>query len=190
MNYSKTRNMALVALFAALTAIGAFIRIEIPFVPFTLQPFFMALAGILLGSRLGGLSQLVYLLVGLAGMPVFTKGGGPAYVFQPTFGYLIGYVFAAYIIGKITEKYRDLNFIKVFFATVVGLFLVYLIGVPYLYLISKYYLNDPKTVEWAVVNGFVIFVAKDLFLCGIIALNAPKILSILRKTGLVSDLKT
>lgn len=94
----------MIAMFAALTAIGAFIKIPLPVVPFTLQIIFVFLAGSLLGSRNGFQSQLVYIGVGLVGLPVFTQGGGITYVLQPTFGYLIGFALAAFIIGFIIER--------------------------------------------------------------------------------------
>ena len=76
----NTRNLILVALFTALTAIGAFLRIPMPMVPFTLQNLFSTLAGLLLGSYLGAVSVGIYVLLGLAGVPVFTSGGGIGYV--------------------------------------------------------------------------------------------------------------
>ena len=85
---SKIKDLTLMALFAALTAVGAFITIPVPPVPFSLQIFFAILAGALLGSRRGAISVAVYVLLGLCGLPVFTKGAGLSYIFQPTFGYL------------------------------------------------------------------------------------------------------
>ena len=75
-NREKTYKIALVAMFAALSAIGAFIRVPMPMVPFTLQLFFTTMAGLLLGGELGALSVGVYVLIGLLGLPVFTGGGG------------------------------------------------------------------------------------------------------------------
>lgn len=86
----NVRNLSLMALFAALTAVGAFITIPVPPVPFSLQIFFAILAGALLGSRQGAMSIVIYLLLGLCGLPVFTKGAGLSYLLQPTFGYLLG----------------------------------------------------------------------------------------------------
>lgn len=68
--------MTLAAIFAAMTAIGGFIKIPIPYVPFTLQIVAVFLAGCLLGSRLGALSQLLYVSIGLIGVPVFAEGEG------------------------------------------------------------------------------------------------------------------
>ena len=70
------RQMIFVALFAALTAIGGFIRIPLGPVPFTLQFLFSAYAGVLLGARLGLYSQILYVGIGLLGIPIFTRGGG------------------------------------------------------------------------------------------------------------------
>ena len=85
----RIKNMVLVALFTALIAVGAFVRIPNPFFPvaFTLQGVFCAFAGFLLGSKLGTISVSLYVLMGLLGFPVFTLPSGPQYVFQPTFGF-------------------------------------------------------------------------------------------------------
>ena len=74
----KTTLMILSALFAALTALGAFLRIPTPVSSFTLQILFTGMAGCLLGRRWGAVSQLIYVLLGLAGLPIFTSGGGIA----------------------------------------------------------------------------------------------------------------
>lgn len=176
----KIKDIILVALFAALTAIGAFIKFPIPFVPFTLQYLFCAFAGILLGARLGALSQIVYVGLGLLGLPIFTQGGGPDYIFKPSFGYLIGFAAAAYVIGKLTEKIKRLTFIKALLSVLVGLVFVYLFGVSYLYLIMNLYLHLNKSVGWVVVNGFIIFIGKDLVLSIIIALSSVKIVPVLK----------
>ena len=80
MRNSKLRNHILCAIFTALIAIGAFIRIPVPVVPFTLQFLFTTLAGVLLGSRLGATSVVLYIALGLLGVPVFAEGGGPGYM--------------------------------------------------------------------------------------------------------------
>ena len=101
---STVYSLILCALFAALIAVGAFIKIPVPFVPFTLQLLFTTLAGIVLGPKYGALSVGVYILIGLCGVPVFTQGGGPGYVLQPTFGYLIGFLIGTFVTGLIVHK--------------------------------------------------------------------------------------
>jgi biotin transport system substrate-specific component len=103
----NSKGMILCALFAALTASGALIAIPIPFspIPISLQALFVFLSGAILGSNLGALSQLVYLLLGILGLPVFARGAsGIGVVIGPTGGYLAGFVIAAYIIGFIFER--------------------------------------------------------------------------------------
>lgn len=179
----NTRNLILVAMFAALTAIGAFIRIPIPYVPFTLQYLFCALAGIILGSKLGALSQIVYVIIGLVGVPVFTEGGGFNYIFKPTFGYLIGFIIAAYVIGKIRENVKELTFIKAIFMLLSGLFFIYLFGVVYLYISYNLYLGKNISFYFAFFYGFVVCIAGDLVLTIFTAYISTKILPALTKSG-------
>ena len=87
---SKTKTLIYCSLFTALIAAGAFIKIPVPVVPFTLQYLFTMLAGLLLGSKRGTISVVAYMLLGLAGLPIFSEGGGLWYVFKPSFGYKIG----------------------------------------------------------------------------------------------------
>ena len=179
----KTRDMILVATFAALTAIGAFIKIPIPPVPITLQFLFCAFAGVLLGSRLGLYSQLLYVGIGLSGIPVFTKGGGISYVFQPTFGYLVGFILCAYIIGKLTENVKEINFKNIFFPVLAGLISVYAIGVPYLYFILNSYLGKAVPFSTVLKTGFLMFIVQDIGWSLLITFTAVKIIPSLKKAG-------
>lgn len=183
---NNTRNLILVAMFAALTAIGAFIKVPIPFVPFTLQYLFCALAGMILGSKLGALSQIVYVTIGLAGVPVFTEGGGINYIFKPTFGYLIGFIIAAYVIGKIRENVKELTFVKTIFTLLLGLFFIYLFGVVYLYISYNLYLGKNISFYFAFFYGFVVCIAGDLLLTVFAAYISVKVVPLLRKIGYVA----
>lgn len=171
----KTRDLILISIFAALTAIGAFIRIPIPIVPFTLQYFFCALGAILLGSKRGALAQILYVFIGLIGIPVFTQGGGPSYVFQPTFGYLIGFIVGAFIIGKIIEKVKSVNPKTIFLAGILGLLVIYIFGVSYMYLIYNLYLGQAMSPIAAVSIGAISCMPSDLVLTLIISLVGSKI---------------
>lgn len=186
----KTRDMILVALFAALTAIGAYLKIPTQPVAITLQILFSMYAGVLLGARLGMLSQIIYILMGLIGLPVFADGSkGFGYIFHHTFGYLIGFVLCAYIIGKISEKIHDVKgvkgFIYLFMATITGLAVVYLIGVPYLYMIFNVYNGKAITFGMALKWGLYPFVIQDLVKCLIVAITGMKVLPALRRAGYV-----
>ena len=83
---TKTKSLIYCGLFTALIAVGAFIKIPVPVVPFTLQYLFTMMAGLLLGPKLGALSVTFYMLLGLAGLPIFSEGGGIWYIFKPSFG--------------------------------------------------------------------------------------------------------
>jgi biotin transport system substrate-specific component len=105
---SVTTDIALVATFAAFIAVCAFLpRITVPGVPvpITLQTFGVMLAGLVLGARRGGLAVLLYLVVGLAGLPVFSGGtGGPAVLAGPTAGYLVAFPLAAALAGLLATR--------------------------------------------------------------------------------------
>lgn len=101
----RIRRMTLCGLFSALIAIGAFIQIPVPFMDyFTLQFLFVLLAGMLLGPVNCGLAVAVYVAVGLAGVPIFAAGGGISYLFRPSFGYLLGFIAAAWLTGFLCRK--------------------------------------------------------------------------------------
>ena len=91
-------------MFVALIAAGAFLKVPVPVVPFTLQYLFTMLAGLLLGAKKGALAVCVYILLGLCGLPIFAQGGGIGYVFQPSFGYIIGFALGAFVTGVIANK--------------------------------------------------------------------------------------
>ncbi|MCI8648933.1 MAG: biotin transporter BioY [Anaerotruncus sp.] len=124
----QVRNLTLCALFAALTAICSQIAIPIPPIPINLALLSVYLSGALLGARLGALSQLVFMLVGAVGMPVFSGfRGGIAVLVGPTGGYIIGYLAAAWIIGFICEKW-GCNFYKLVIAILIGTAVCYAFG--------------------------------------------------------------
>ena len=136
----KTNGMILCALFAALTGVGGLIAIPLPFtpVPITLQTFFTFLAGAILGKYLGALSQLIYLLLGVVGLPVFAKGSsGIGVLLGPTGGYLIGFIPAAFLVGYLLERREKPSFGLIFLAMVVGVVAIYLPGVGWLMWVAR-----------------------------------------------------
>ena len=156
----KTRMRILSALFAALTAVGAFLRIPFALSAVTLQFLFTAMAGILLGAKYGALSQLVYVALGLIGLPIFTKGGGLSYIFEPTFGYLLGLIPAAFVTGTLSK--RPLRFRQTALAMLAGLAILYATGIPYLALIANVYLGKSLPLKEILVSGMVIYLPGDI----------------------------
>ncbi|CAD5244594.1 biotin transporter BioY [Thermococcus camini] len=123
----KSRDVAFAALFAALTAIGAQISIPIGPVPITLQVLFVLLGGLVLGARLGFLSQLVYVAMGAMGIPVFAGlQGGFAVLYGPTGGYIAAFPIAAFIAGYLTEKTEKKA--GMFAGSLGGITVIYLLG--------------------------------------------------------------
>ena len=133
---SRTKSLVLTALFVALVAIGAFIRIPTPLVPITLQFACCLAAAQILGVK-GGNSVLIYLVMGLIGLPVFTEGGGFTYVLKPSFGYLIGMVTGTYMCGLIVKLKGDRIIFRLL-GSFVALVIVDLFGATYMYLIYRY----------------------------------------------------
>lgn len=181
MKNSRTGSLTLVAIFAAMTAIGAFIKIPLPVVPFTLQIIIVFLAGSMLGSKRGLQSQLVYLFVGLAGVPVFTQGGGLTYVLQPTFGYLIGFAAGAYVIGFIIERVEEPTRKHFILANLVGTVVIYAFGVPYLYFALNFWLDMPTNLSHVLAAGLFSTVGVDIALAIFTGLFATRIYSLLNK---------
>ncbi len=179
----KARTLVLVALFAALTVAGAFLRFPTPLVPFTLQIFFTLLAGALLGPRMGALSQALYVAIGLIGLPVFAGGtaGGIGYVTTPSFGYLIGMVAGAFVCGLIAGQDAKPSLPRMLAATFAGLLVIYVVGVSYLYLIMNLYLGKAMSVGTALYSGFLIFLPLDAVKCVAAALLARRLRPLLRR---------
>lgn len=145
----RTRELVLCGIFTALIAVGAFIRIPVPLVPFTLQLFFVTMAGFILGPRWGAVSVGVYVMLGLLGVPIFTEGGGFSYVLKPTFGYLLAFILAAYLVGKISYAAKKPSYVRLALAAAAGMAVSYAIGVAYLYLITNYVLGVTNSL-WSV----------------------------------------
>ncbi len=139
---NSVKKLVMCGIFAALIGAGAFIQIPIPLVPLTLQDLFVMLAGIMLGARFGALSVVIYLFIGLLGFPVFTRGGGITYVLQPTFGFMLGFIPGAYLIGTIAHREEAPGFRRLFLACMAGIAVIYFFGTAYLYLLNRYYLGN------------------------------------------------
>jgi len=172
--------LAQAALFAALTAVGAFIRFPLGFISFTLQFFFTALAGVVLGPKWGAVSQGVYVALGLLGLPVFTQGGGLGYLVQPSFGFLLGLIPAAAVIGALAGTEGRPR--KVVPACLAGLGVLYLVGVPYMGAVLNLYMGKGLSI-WAIVkSGMLIYLPGDGVKIAVTAAAAPALCRALRRS--------
>ena len=159
MDRRDTRGLVLAGLFAALTAAGAFVRIPLGVSAVTLQTLFTALAGLLLGARWGMVSQGVYVLLGLAGVPVFTLGGGPGYLLQPSCGFLLGLIPAAGVTGALAGPGRSRR--RLLPACLAGELVLYLVGVPYMYLVLNGYLGRGLPLGAVLQAGMLVYLPGD-----------------------------
>ncbi|MCC8028061.1 MAG: biotin transporter BioY [Clostridium sp.] len=175
----SVREMAYCGLFTALIATGAFIKINIPVQPFpmhfTLQFFFVLLSGFLMGAKRGALSVGVYLAVGLIGVPVFAAGGGPAYLVRPTFGFLLGFVFAAFTAGYLVRLREKTSLRWNLFSAFWGMMAMYLSGMVYFYFISNFVIHMPVTWKIVFINCFLLTVGGDFVLCIMAAVLAKRL---------------
>jgi len=144
----RLKKMVFASLCAALTAAGAFVAIPVGPVPIVLQNFFVLLTGLLLGSRWGTASMGVYLAAGVLGLPVFAGGtGGIGRFMGPTGGYLIGYLPAVFLVGRISEM-AHARLAGDVFAGICGSAVVYAFGIVWLSFITR------MNLEKALAIGF------------------------------------
>ncbi len=173
---SAVKDTTLVLGFAILTGIAAQLKIEIGAVPITMQTLVVLLSGALLGSKKGLISQFVYILGGLTALPWFARGGGMAYILSPTFGYILGFALAAYLVGILTEKGWDRDIRTAVLAMLAGNVIIYIPGL--LWLAKFVGISKVLTV------GFYPFILGDLikiFLAGLILPFGWKIINLTTK---------
>lgn len=173
----QTRDLVLIALFAAIVAVlGVFPPITLPVVsvPITAQSLGVMLAGGILGAKRGALAMVLFLVLVAIGLPLLSGGrGGFGVFFGASSGFLIGWIFAAFVIGMLVEKFwNKLNYVTAFIACVAGgIVLLYAIGIPWIAVAAKIPLSKaffgslpflPGDVIKAVIaSGVIVTVAKS-----------------------------
>lgn len=170
----RTRQVIFAALFAALTAVSAFLRIPLGPVSVTPQFLLTVMAGVLLGAKWGAVSQLIYVVLGLLGLPLFTMGGGVGYVLQPTFGFLLGLIAAAAIVGHLAAPSPTPR--RIVLASLAGLGALYAVGLPYMALIMNGYLHQSVPMGRLLMLGCVMFLPFDAIKIALAALLCPALL--------------
>ena len=169
------------SMFVALIAAGAFLKVPVPVVPFTLQYLFTMLAGLLLGAKKGALAVCVYILLGLCGLPIFAQGGGIGYVFQPSFGYIIGFALGAFVTGVIANKTGRPGYGRLLAANFAGLAIVYFMGMVSYYAMSNFYLDSPIGLWPLFLYCFLLAVPGDIVLCVIGAVLGKRLIPLIRE---------
>ena len=147
-----------------LTAIAAQVSIPLPFtpVPFTFQPMVVLVGAAALGSRLGMFSQILYLAIGIAGLPWFAASPvlpqGAARLLGPTGGYLMSYPLAAFVAGALAERGFDRRYVTAVLAMVCGLAVVFVGGILWLTIAGQ----PSHSLSSALAAGFFPFIIPDL----------------------------
>jgi biotin transport system substrate-specific component len=176
-SWSGVRVLA-VGFVAALTAALSQVSVPLPFtpVPFTLQPMVVLVGAAALGARLGAMSQILYLMAGLAGLPVFAHAPdlpqGVLRVFGPTGGYLLAYPVAAFVTGWLAEHGFDRRYRGSLAAMAAGLATIFAGGVLWL--------AQSVGLSAALAVGFYPFVMTDLLKIVVSATLLPSVWKVLR----------
>lgn len=167
-----TKNLVLCTLFAALITIGTYIKIPTPLLPLTFQTLFVVLSGLVLGRKYGAVSVCVYVAAGLIGLPVFTGSA-----LSPTFGYIVGFIPGSWLAGYIAEKFKPC-FLTWMLSALAGIAVIYALGIPYYYLMSKFYLQNELGAKTLLVYFVLMPMPGDIFksfLAGLIMKRLTKL---------------
>ncbi|AAK81385.1 biotin transport system substrate-specific component [Clostridium acetobutylicum] len=165
----STKDLVLCALFAAISCVLAQISIQLPFspVPFTMQVMAVYLAGIILGAKKGFISQLVYVVLGAIGAPVFANfTGGVGAILGPAGGFIIAFPFMALIVGCVADKCRTKAYIII--SMVLASVVCYVFGALWLVLVTK--ISFALAIKTAVLP-FILFDMLKIIIVSIIGIN-------------------
>lgn len=176
----KRRNLivtlTLSALFCTLICIGSFIRIPMPnMMPVTLQTFFVLLTALVLPFKASILSILTYIALGIIGLPIFSGGGGLGYVLMSNFGFIIGFWVTTLIISVITEKLTNCKLWQYIVISMLGMTVIYIIGILYFAFITNVYNNNDYSAIWFIQTVFLPFLPKEIICIILASLSAYKI---------------
>lgn len=179
MKNTQAKTLTATALSAALIAVGAFIKIQMPFgLSMTMQVFFVILSAFLIGKH-SAFAAFSYMSLGLIGLPIFSLGGGFNYILQPSFGYILAFIPSGYLMGKLTQS-QNLSFFRYFMSALFGILLIYAIGILYFSLILKFYLQQAVTPRLIIYSLFLSLIWKDILSAVLAAVIAVRIRRLIR----------
>ncbi len=182
---SKTKDIVLCGLFVALMAVGANVTsfLTIGGVPITLQLMFAVLAGGILGSRLGSLSMIGYIFVGLVGAPVFAQfKGGPSHLLSPTFGFILSFIAVAYVSGKLIGDHKITSRKCYINAGILTILCNYIIGTNLMYVAFKIWADAPDGFSYLMAWGWMLaYLPLDIVVVIVSLGLLPKLRTALRR---------
>ena len=181
------RKKMLVSLFASLLCVSSYVILPIGPVPVTLQVLFVLLSGAILGAELGALSVVIWIMLGVFGLPVFAGGkSGPLVLLGPTGGYLVGFVVCSWLVGAMTRS-PSLSRFRTGTAMFLGLTAAYALGLAGFMASFAFFLQKPMTLQQAISLSVIPFIPFDLVKVAIGAWLAPVLLEALSRAGFVES---
>lgn len=163
----QTKKIIQCGIFTALIAISAFIRFPFVPVPFTLQTMLVALAGLMMGAKAGAASCLIYLIMGLIGIPVFSSGGGIGTLLSPTAGFLIGFIPCAFVTGLANNNKK--SFPRAFLSALSGSIVMYITAITYTYAITNLVTGQGIAISTLLVSYCAVFIPSDIIKAAVAA---------------------
>jgi biotin transport system substrate-specific component len=177
-------DLAEIALFVALMCVfTVYVSIPIATIYLTFQTVISILCGLLLGWKKGAIAMAVYMFMGLIGIPVFSGArGGIMFVVYPSFGYIVGFIGAAFTSGLIVRQNKRYPLWHYIVAALAGFLVNYIIGLPYSMLIWSFYKGFTIEYVWelAITQGFA-YMPKDIILALIAAIVAWRVVPAINK---------
>lgn len=179
-------NITLAAIFCTLIIVGSFFKIPMPnLMPITLQTFFVLLTGLVLPLKASILATVTYMALGLIGLPIFSGGGGLGYVLMPNFGFIIGFVLASVIMSVVAEKLKKRTFWQCFNISLLGVVIIYIIGILYFAFITNVYSKSDYSAIWFIQTVFLPYLPKEIICSLLASITAYKIRPYLKIKGKV-----
>lgn len=180
-NRAAAVDAALVTAGAALVAVLAQVTVPLWPVPITGQTLGVIVVGAALGARRGAASLFVYLVAGVAGLPVFAEfTGGLAAIAKPSFGFIIGFVVAAFVAGWFAERSWDRRPLLAFVGFVAASVVPFLFGVPYMAFIVNAVLGLDYDLGMVLASGVLPFVIGGLIKAALAAVLVPAVWALVR----------
>lgn len=157
---NRTKRLAYHGIFLALFIVTAKISFTVfPPVPFTLQSAAVILCALVMGWQ-SAFTVAIYILLGIAGLPVFAMGGGVGYLLYPTFGFTLGFLVCGFVTGLIYSKKKTVKNSVV--AVIVGTLIIYICGISYYLLLKNFYFGESVDIWKTLMTFYVVFIPSDL----------------------------
>lgn len=161
MKRTRIYDLTMISICLAIMIIASKLSIPIGPIPITLQTLAVFLISLILGTKKSIVLFVTYILLGLIGIPVFSTGGGIQYIYMPSFGFIIGFLFASIVIGIGTKSNK---FYVKYIVSFIGLLIINICGLLYMYLILNVYNGLNKDLIYIIQVGLLPFIIKDIFM--------------------------